>query len=99
MAAYQPVGGRAGITSTSLILIDLRDGRLASLVEGLSPVEVSTFSMRLFPELQQIAVAVGEENFRFHVTDQPRPPEPVVHYGSLPKRSPEVIRDESSLFK
>jgi len=99
MAAYQPIGGRTGVSSTALILIDLRDGRLASLIEGLNPVEASTFSMRLFPELQQVAIALGEENFRFSVTQDPCPPEPVVHFGLGQKRSQDVIRDESSLFK
>lgn len=99
MAAFQPSADRTGSSSTPLVLIDLRDGRLASVVDGLTPEQTSNFSMRLFPDSQQIAMAIGEVNLRFDITDQSRPPEPVVHFGSTRKRTPEVIRDESSLFK
>lgn len=99
MVAFQPNGSAAGFSSSSIILIDLRDGRVASKIDELAPEQTVAFSMRLYPEDQQIAVAMGELNFRFLVTDQDRPPEPVVHFGSNRKQTREMIRDESSLFK
>ena len=99
MVAYQSAPDKSGSLSTSIILLDVRSGEMVDMISGLGGPEAKSFSMRLRPQRNEVAVALGERNFLFHVSDQPRPPEPVVHFGAGPRRPQAIIRDEGSLFQ
>ncbi|MBX3420090.1 MAG: PQQ-binding-like beta-propeller repeat protein [Pirellulaceae bacterium] len=98
LVAYRFAAQQEAPMSAALVLLDLRSGQLAQVVDGLN-VSGRTFGMRLRPEEQQIVVAVGEQNLRFHVTDQPPPPEPVAHFGGVYEKPRIIKRDEATLFK
>jgi outer membrane protein assembly factor BamB len=99
MVAYQSIPQRTGGMLTSLILLDVRTGEIVDTISELGGREAKSFAMRLRPERDQIAVALGERNFKFQITDLDRPPEPVVYYGTGFSRTNAIIRDESSLFQ
>lgn len=45
--------------------------------------------MRLQPLDQRIELAIGDRNYRFAVTDQERPPQPVAMFGfDKPNKTP-----------
>ena len=75
--------------AVTIALVDLRDGRLSQLVERLSVQGARSISMRLRPELQQIALAVGERNLRLQITDQP-PPQSRLS-GSVARPTPPLL--------
>jgi outer membrane protein assembly factor BamB len=99
MVAYQSTVGKNGSMSTSIVLMDVRSGEVVDMINGLNVSEARAFSMRLRPQRSEVAIALGEKNFIFRVSEQPRPPEPVINFGAGPTRSQPMIKDESSLFQ
>jgi hypothetical protein len=73
---------------------------LASVVEGiLVAANRPTVNMQVRPQEHQIAIAVGDKNYRFQVTGQHGPPEPIMHYGGVYEKPLTIKRDEKTLFK
>lgn len=100
MMAYRLVSTQEAPLSTNLILLDLRSGELACVVEGiLVPATRPAMNMQVRPQEHEIAVAVGDKNYRFQVTEQPKPPEPIMHYGGVYEKPLTIKRDEKTLFK
>ncbi len=100
MMAYRQASNQDAPLSTNLILLDLRSGQLASVVEGiLVAANRPTVNMQIRPQEHQIAIAVGDKNYRFQVTGQHGPPEPIMHYGGVYEKPLTIKRDEKTLFK
>jgi hypothetical protein len=100
MMAYRQASNQEAPLSTNLILLDLRSGQLASVVEGiLVAANRPTVNMQVRPQEHQIAIAVGDKNYRFQVTGQHGPPEPIMHYGGVYEKPLTIKRDEKTLFK
>lgn len=69
--------------SCNLVLLDLRDGKIAHSVPQL-PVDLNTgFAMILRPITQSIEVMVGNMSFTYRATDLPRAPRPIANYGAI----------------
>jgi hypothetical protein len=74
---------QAGRFALKMAVVDLRSGSLAYAVDGQSVQGERSFSMELLPEKGELAIAVGEMNFRLVASDRPPAPEPVVHFGGV----------------
>lgn len=81
MVAYRSNRDR-NMNTLSVAVVDLRDGSLPFSAEGI-PTNTGSpnFAMLLRPRTQTLNATIGSVDFMMRVTDQPKPPQPVVSFG------------------
>ena len=87
-----------GSTTTTVLLLDLRTGKIAYSIDGPKLDRPTMLSIELRPQSHEIALMIGEKFFRFRATDEPAPPEPIVNFGFTVQREVPIKRDSTGLF-
>ncbi len=76
--AAHPEAQSAAVASVAMV--DLRDGQLAFADDAIL-VKAKAFNMLLKPNEQELEMAIGDRNYKFHFTPEARPPQPVFVFG------------------
>lgn len=87
-----------GSTTTTVLLLDLRTGKIAYSIDGPKLDRPTMLSIELRPQSHEIALMIGEKFFRFRATDEPAPPEPIINFGFTIQREVPIKRDSTGLF-
>jgi hypothetical protein len=95
----RPAPGANSQSQGNVVVVDIRDGRMAYLNEKLPNDNRNneTFTMKLDPLVHLLWLSIGDHALQLRVTDGEQPPEPVVYYGQLaPQRR--ASRNDPPLF-
>ncbi len=87
-----------GSTTTTVLLLDLRTGKIAYAIEGPKLDRPTMMSIELRPQSHEVALMIGEKFYRLKATDEPAPPEPIINFGFTIQREVPIKRDSTGLF-
>ncbi len=95
---FVAIRSNTGSIIATVVLVDLRTGKIAHTIDGPRLDRGINFSMELRPNNHEVALMVGDKNYRFRATDESCPPEPIVNFGYMYQRETQLKRDPTSLF-
>ncbi|MFO0942645.1 MAG: PQQ-binding-like beta-propeller repeat protein [Pirellulales bacterium] len=95
---FVAIRSNVGSKFATVVLLDLRTGKIAQTIDGPKLEQGIHFSMELRPNNHEIALMVGDKNYRFRATNEAPPPEPIINYGFQNQRETQLKRDPTSLF-
>jgi hypothetical protein len=81
-------GGGGRTQAASAVCLDKRDGRVVLWKDDVKGSSISQYELIAQPETQSVSLVLPGKTFTLTFTDQPTPPAPPAHVGSLvPPRS------------
>lgn len=95
---FVAIRSNTGSSVATVVLLDLRTGKIVHTIDGPRLDSGINFSMELRPSNHEVALTVRDKNYRFKATNDASPPEPIVNYGQANPRETPLKRDNTGLF-